>query len=58
MSLVPIPHYDGPEGSQKIPLCQKCFDKPAVVFCKECGCPLCMDCQKNHVCLKKKEEFN
>lgn len=56
MPVNPIPHYDGPEGQQKLPICKKCHDKVAVVFCDKCGCPLCMDCRHTHACNKKEDK--
>jgi len=53
MAVKPISHYDGPEGHQKIPICQKCFDKAATVFCDSCRLRLCQDCRHTHDCSKK-----
>ncbi len=47
---------EGLEGTSKLPICQKCFDKPALVQCNECSMFLCADCRKTHVCEEKKEE--
>jgi len=47
---------EGLEGTSKLPICQKCFDKPALFTCSKCGVFLCADCQKTHVCEEKKEE--
>jgi hypothetical protein len=52
MTMRSIPHYDGPEG--KRPICQKCYEKAAVVLCNKCSCFLCMDCRQNHTCEDKK----
>ena len=54
MNVIP---FEGLEGTQKLPLCQKCREKPAVVSCNECGLFLCADCRLTHNC-KKKDESN
>jgi len=51
MSIRTIPR-EGLEGSQKLPTCQKCKSKPAMVYCDKCSMQLCSDCRKNHTCKK------
>jgi len=46
MSSIP---FEGPEG-RRLPICKKCFDRPAMVMCDKCNDPLCVDCRKNHTC--------
>ena len=48
---------EGLEGTSKLPICQKCFDKSALVQCGECGMFLCADCRKTHVCNKEDKKF-
>ena len=52
MSFTSVPYI---AGHQKKPICQKCYEKVAVVICKKCGFFLCMDCRHNHVCNKSKK---
>ena len=47
---------EGLEGTSKLPVCQKCFDKFALAQCSECGMFLCADCRKTHVCEKKEDK--
>jgi len=55
MSMKSIP-FEGLEG-KKLPICQKCYEKPAVVICSECNLFLCMDCRHTHKCNKKEEKI-
>lgn len=47
---------EGLEGTSKLPVCQKCFEKPALFSCDICGLFLCVDCEKSHICEKKKNK--
>ena len=47
---------EGLNNTSKLPICQKCFDKPALAQCGECGFFLCADCRKTHVCNKKEDK--
>lgn len=44
--------YEDQQGYQTIPICQKCFEAAATIFCEVCGCPLCYKCSKKHPCKK------
>lgn len=48
----PIP-IDEVHNLKTIPLCQVCLEKVAIKICHQCGCPLCLECFKKHICNKK-----
>jgi len=47
------PSYD----DEKLPICQKCLNAVATKICSKCGCPLCFECFKKHICNIKEKRL-